>query len=150
MSSVRGEHRSSTANLLLNRDRVPSLEMEQLVRARRESYLQRAYVSVPGTFDIFPAESAYRRTVRGLPERDAVAVRVRDRLRVLADRPDLRRVRGAVVDVERLGRRAGDDAVRGDAPVPVHDLAGLPGAGVGVERGAVRGGAVAWGGCDQD
>ena len=104
---------------------------------------------VPWT-SLFPAESTYRRAVRGLPERDAVAVRVRDRLRVLVDRPDLRRVRGAVVDVERLSRRAGDDAVRGDAPVPVHDLAGLPAAVGGVERGAVGGGAVAWGGCDQD
>ena len=77
------------------------------------------------------------------PECNAVPVRVRDRLRVRVHRPELLRVVRAVVDVQRLGRGTGLDAVGGDTPVAESDLARHAGPEGGEERGAVVRGAVA-------
>ncbi len=92
----------------------------------------------------------HRHATRRPPERDAVAVRVRDRRGRLVDRPELRLVVGvAVHDVQRLVRGAGHDALGGDAPVRIDELSGDPSAGRYKERGDVVRGAVAWEGCDE-
>ena len=89
------------------------------------------------------------RNVHGSPaEGHTVAVRVGDRAR-LVDRPDLRgRVR-TLREVEGLRGRAGDDALRGEAEVAVHDLAGHAGALGGIERSDVRGRSITGPGSDE-
>ena len=87
--------------------------------------------------------STHRNVHRRSSKGQAIPVRVRHCHRVLVHCPDLCRVVGAVLDEQRLRRRARHHPARGHTPVTPCNLARYAGAEDGEEGGDVVEGAVA-------